>query len=188
LPADRVLTVLGAADPHLFKGHQRGDGAVGFVSAYYPRKSPETLIGIVRALRDTQFMLVGRGWKASPVSATLARLDNLEIFERPYADYPELYQLMDVFVSPSSLEGGPIPLLEAMMSNVYPVATRTGFAPDVINDGVNGLLCDVGSSAQELAELVARAGDSDAEIRSSVLRLDWPRFARCIHEALGGAS
>ena len=59
--------------------------------------------------------------------------------------YPDLYSKMDVFVSPSILEGGPVPILESMMSNCVPVASKTGFCPDIINHGQNGFL----ASSQE---------------------------------------
>lgn len=50
----------------------------------------------------------------------------------------------DVFVLPSHREVLPISLLEAMASGLASVATRVGAVPEVIEDGVNGLLCDVG--------------------------------------------
>ena len=127
-------------DDERFRPHVRSGGVVGFCSAYYERKNPSTIIDIVRAVPSEEFILVGRGWDSSPWATTLSSLPNLRCVEADYADYPMLYDEMDVFVSPSTLEGGPMPLLEAMMCNVVPIATRTGFAPDLIEHGVNGLL------------------------------------------------
>ncbi len=57
-----------------------------------------------------------------------------------------IYSTFDVFLSISNLEGGPIPLVEAMMSNAVPVASRTGFAPDLIQHGENGFIFDLDAS------------------------------------------
>ncbi|HWI20083.1 MAG TPA: glycosyltransferase, partial [Vicinamibacterales bacterium] len=84
---------------------------------------------------------------------------------------------MDVFVSLAQLEGGPIPLIETMMCNVVPVASRTGFAPDLITHGDNGFLFDVDAPASTIAELVQAALAHDVDIRASVAHLTWERFA-----------
>ena len=97
---------------------------------------------------------------------------------------------MDVFVSPASLEGGPIPLIETMMCNVVPVASRTGFAPDLITHGKNRFLFDVGSSAEQVRVLIEEAFKSQEDIRATVEHLSWQRFSERIQRTLGleGAS
>ena len=47
-----------------------------------------------------------------------------------------------IFVLPSHWEGQPIALLEAMASGAAVVATRVGAIPDVVRDGVDGLLVE----------------------------------------------
>jgi glycosyltransferase involved in cell wall biosynthesis len=129
---------------------------------------------------------MGRGWNACPGFADLLRLPNFEYREGSYADYPAFYRELDVFVSLAALEGGPVPLVESMMSNVVPVATRTGFAPDLIHDGENGFLCEIDAPASAVASLVDRAFSSTADIRHTVEHLTWRRFSRLIQEqALG---
>ncbi len=53
-------------------------------------------------------------------------------------------QSAHVFVMNSKSEGGPRVALEAMAAGVPVVATRVGVMPDVIRDGENGVLMDVG--------------------------------------------
>jgi glycosyltransferase involved in cell wall biosynthesis len=79
-----------------------------------------------------------------------------------------------------------VPLVEAMMSNVVPVATRTGFAPDLIRDGDNGFLCDIDAPACAVAALVERAFGSTADVRRTVEHLTWRRFSERIQEAALG--
>ena len=61
--------------------------------------------------------------------------------------------MCDVFAAGSRSEGFGLPILEAMACRCPVVATRTGCAPDVIEDGVNGFVVDVGDAAAMGARL-----------------------------------
>lgn len=69
-------------------------------------------------------------------------------------DIPELLALSDLFIFPSVSEGLPLVLLEAMAAGKPCVAFRLGPMPEVIADGVTGLLTEPGS-AQALAQAIA---------------------------------
>jgi sugar transferase (PEP-CTERM/EpsH1 system associated) len=56
------------------------------------------------------------------------------------ADVPSILAAMDVFVLPSIAEGMSNTLLEAMASGLPLVATRVGGNPELVEDGVNGVL------------------------------------------------
>lgn len=174
---DRVRVVVPGTDPNRFPGHRRGGGAVGFCSAFYDRKAPEKILDIVSAEQSEQFILLGRSWTEWERWPELAAKPNLEYVEAPYDEYPTHYGRMDVFVSPSRLEGGPIPLLEAMMSNVVPVATDTGFARDLIEDGENGLIVPSTCDAEAFVEAIARARSITTDVRATVRHRTWTRFS-----------
>jgi len=59
-------------------------------------------------------------------------------------DIREYYRASDIFVLPSHGEGMSNALLEAMASGLAVVATRVGAAPEMILDGVDGLLVEPG--------------------------------------------
>lgn len=173
----KVTYVLGAADPNIFQPHQRSGGAVGFCTAYYPRKDPDRILNIIKLLPHRKFILLGRDWDQYEKFAELIALPNLSYIEAPYSDYPQYYAMMDVFASPARLEGGPIPLIEAMMCNVVPVASKTGFAPDIITQGENGFLFEVDSSTEVICELIEQAFQIKTDIRKTVEHLSWKNFS-----------
>ena len=125
------------------------------------------------------------GWNNYARFGEMQQLSNFEYLEAAYHDYPTFYSQMDVFVSPSTLEGGPIPLIEAMMANVVPVASRTGFAPDIIRHGENGYLFDTSAPPEVVCELIERAFVLKGDIRSTVLAYSWDRFAENVVASMG---
>jgi glycosyltransferase involved in cell wall biosynthesis len=174
---EKVTYVLGAADPEVFQFHPRSQGAIGFCTAYYARKEPDRILEIVQSLPHRQFILLGRKWQNYERFEELVSLPNFTYVDAPYAEYPQYYAQMDVFVSPAKLEGGPIPLVEAMMCNVVPVASRTGFAPDLIQPGENGFLFDVDSSVAEICQRIEQAYELKTDVRQTVEHLSWKNFS-----------
>ncbi|MBI3300256.1 MAG: glycosyltransferase family 4 protein [Elusimicrobia bacterium] len=183
----RLAWIPAAADPALFEPHRRGLGAVGFSTAYYERKRPALVLELARRLPQRKFIMLGRRWREWPRFAELSELPNFEYVEAPYSEYPRHYARMDVFVSPGVLEGGPIPLIEAMMCNAAPVASATGFAPDIIRHGDNGFLFDPQAPAERVAELIEQAYRLGADVRRTVEHLSWENYAARLRAMLGVA-
>jgi glycosyltransferase involved in cell wall biosynthesis len=187
----RIHTVLGGASPESFRTKIRGQGAIGFVGAYYERKNPKLMLEVMRRMPEHRFILLGPSpsevenhallWANSPMHRELSALSNLELVEAKYADYPAFYDRMDVYVSLSKLEGGPIPLIEAMFANAVPVVTRTGFAEDIVRDGQNGWLLDLECSVTDVVSRIENAvADQITDIRTTAQGLSWAAFGRTI--------
>jgi glycosyltransferase involved in cell wall biosynthesis len=182
----KVSVCIGGADPSIFRPHKRGLGKVGFCTAFYERKSPEKIIQIVELMPHLDFILIGRNWNNYQGFEHLNNLNNLQYVEATYDEYPGLYGTMDVFVSVSKLEGGPIPLIESMMCNIVPVASRTGFAPDIIRNGENGYLFDIDSEVRDICKLIDKAMNisNDVDISLSVEDLSWSKFSQKIEHKI----
>jgi glycosyltransferase involved in cell wall biosynthesis len=78
-----------------------------------------------------------------------------------------------IFVLPSYSEGLPMAVLEAMANGAVPVTTAVGAIPEVVTDGVSGLLVKPGEPEQLAAAL--RSLIVDAELRN---RLAAAAYAR----------
>lgn len=66
----------------------------------------------------------------------------------------------DVFVLPSAAEACPMALLQAMACGLPVVATRVGGVPEVVREGVDGILVDAGDDEQLVAALTLLAEDA----------------------------
>lgn len=184
LHPERGIVVLGGADPGMFRGHRRDDGAIGLSSAFYERKNPDVLLELIKRMPHRRFELLGRGWNQYALFEEMLAAPNFSYRTAPYREYPAIYAGWDVFLSMSTLEGGPIPLLEAMMENAVPVASDTGFAPDLIRPGSNGFIFAPDAPAAEIAALIEQAFALDSDVRASVLAYDWDNFSRQIMESV----
>lgn len=180
LQPGRSCVVLGGADPDMFRAHKRGAGVIGLSSAFYERKRPHALLDLVYRMPHRRFVLVGRDWQKFDQFNHLIAAPNFSYLEESYDHYPAIYDRFDVFLSLSTLEGGPIPLIETMMANAVPVASRTGFAADLITHGQNGFLFETEAAPNEIAGLIERAFTLEADIRSTVIDYSWYRFAAVV--------
>ena len=164
-----------------FYGHDRGFGDVGFCSSFHVRKNPKLLYDIVKNMPQHTFHLIGQNWDNYEDFHKIKSLPNFVYHKRiPYKDYPEMYSKIDVFVSPSLLEGGPVPVLEAMMSNCVPVASKTGYCTDLIQHGENGFLFDVDATYKDVLPLIEKAFLLKTDVRKTVMPYTWENCAKTI--------
>ena len=130
---------LGIAPGHL---------AIGSVGLLAERKGYEYLIRALAALLpdvpSIRLVLIGGG-EQEQYLRTLA--DELGL--TPYVhflgwrgDVPDLLSVLDLYVQPSLTEGLPHTVVEAAASGLPIVATRVGGIPEVIQDGISGVLVD----------------------------------------------
>lgn len=100
----------------------------------------------------TQFRVYGDGVLREELLAYADQLglDGKDIFVGAFTRREELSQIMaqtDIFVMSSILEGQPLGMVEAMAYGCPIVVTSVGGIPELIEEGVNGLLCQPGDSA-----------------------------------------
>jgi glycosyltransferase involved in cell wall biosynthesis len=82
-------------------------------------------------------------------------------------DITNVLAATDVFVLPSRSEGNSGALLEAMTYRLPCIATKVGYAPDLIENGVNGLLVERGSEDQLSNAMISLA--KNPKLRSKIV-------------------
>jgi glycosyltransferase involved in cell wall biosynthesis len=97
---------------------------------------------IREAIPEARFVLVGRGPLEDQVRRQAGEmgLNGTVVFAGFRTDVPRVAASFDVFALPSLYEGLSIALLEVMALGKPVVVTRVGGSPEVVSDGVDGLL------------------------------------------------
>ncbi|MEO6708669.1 MAG: glycosyltransferase family 4 protein, partial [Planctomycetota bacterium] len=138
--------------------------------------------GIILALKslpdDVELLVAGDGdmlepWKRCATELGLEKRVHF-LGNRPYAEIPLLIRASEIFVLNSTYEGLSHTLLEVCALGTPAVATDIGGNPEVIEDGVNGLLVHPGDPT-ELSRAIGRLlGDRELQRRfreASILRM-----------------
>jgi len=163
----RVHLIPPGVNPSLFDGPFEdpfsgvGKPRVLFVGRLAPQKGVGTLVAAAGLLKDpsAQVLLVGDGPKRKALEREAKRIgvaDRLHFVGFFAHDrLPAVLAHADVLVLPSLYEELGTVLLEVMQAALPIVASKTGGIPDVIEDGVNGLLVPPGE-AEALAYAINR--------------------------------
>ena len=93
-------------------------------------------------------------------------------------DLGNILAAVDIFAMPSYWEGLPLSMVLAMGAGLPVVASRVAGIPEVVDDGVNGLLVDAGNSTQLARALATLVNDSQLRSRlgSAAKAFVLPRF------------
>lgn len=115
--------------------------------------------------RNVRLRLVGDGPERASIEQRVDELGlrNHVILEgvKDQTEVRRLYERADCFALSSSSEGVPVALMEAMAMGIPSVATRITGVPELIRDGIDGLLVTT-SDADELTAALARLMDDPA--------------------------
>lgn len=97
---------------------------------------------ICRRISQTSFVLVGDGNERPAIEEHVRRVGMQDhfIFLGRRADVPEVLDCCELSVLASRSEGFPNVVLEAMAAGLPVVATQVGGIPEIIEDGLSGLL------------------------------------------------
>ena len=135
-----------------------------FLGELGKRKGIYELLEVLSEIKDSNIKLLYGG--NGEVENVNRRIVELGIAEK--AEYLgwvsgekkiDVFNLSDVFVLPSYNEGLPISILEAMSYGLPIISTTVGGIPEIVENGVNGLLIEPGNkqSLRESIELLAKS-------------------------------
>jgi glycosyltransferase involved in cell wall biosynthesis len=212
IPAAKIVTIPAAYVPHGDRGArdlraELGLAAdtplVGTVAVLRPEKALEVLIAahalLVGTLPEARLIIAGDG----PCRSALAeRARAAGILDRVHflgvrSDVDALLGALDVGAICSDREGTPLMALECFANGTPLVATDVGGIPDLVKDGVNGLLVaprDPRALADAILALLRDPARAAALAQAARSRLEQFRIERiaerfaCLYEELAGAA
>ncbi|MGH2787977.1 MAG: glycosyltransferase [Actinomycetota bacterium] len=129
---------------------------VAYVARLAAVKRPDRFIDVAKRLAayrpNSIFLVAGAGELLDDMRARARPLDSRIRFLGWRSDVENVYAASDVVVLTSDNEGMPVSLIEAAVAGRPAVSVRAGSAPEVVVDGVTGVITD--ASADDIAGAV----------------------------------
>lgn len=160
LPENKTITIYNGIQLSRFQSHNRTRlDETKRILGLKPNSFVITTVAVLREPKGIQFMIkalpeiirhepnltylvVGDGIYASELKYLVNELGLEEhvIFTGYRTDIPGILSVSNLFVLPSLGDALPTVLIEALAAEKPIIATRVGGIPEIINDGINGLL------------------------------------------------
>ena len=128
-------------------GSFQKDG-VGWGEGLEPKliKGPDILCEVIRRIHkdfDIHVFLSGpaRGYVKQKLKES--NIPFTHIFFENYLDIVECYNVLDLYLITSRVEGGPQAVLEGMATGVPIVTTKVGMVPEIIKNKINGFITEI---------------------------------------------
>jgi glycosyltransferase involved in cell wall biosynthesis len=149
LPQDRVSVLTNPVEIKVVKPSVEVEkNSVLFVGRVSREKGITSLFDAARVCSDIPFVVAGN-YEAMPEARELAPGNVTLLGALPSQELGALYDKARIFVLPSVwYEGFPTVLLEAMSHGLPVVCSRIGGLPEIVDDGITGLLYEPGNVAE----------------------------------------
>jgi len=141
--------------------HQKPFFLLGTAGRLSPEKGFDLLIDTVKIIRDRAFpvglVIFGEGFQREALEKQVKSLGLQDYVQLPgFTDELDKHlPHFDIFVQSSHTEGLPNVLLESMAARTPVVATNVGGTPEVVDDGVTGMMVPP-ANATQLADAICR--------------------------------
>jgi N-acetyl-alpha-D-glucosaminyl L-malate synthase BshA len=140
-------------------------------SNFRPVKRVEDVVRVFFAVQqkhDCELALIGDGPDRSRLERLVHELGLAAKvrFLGKQLRFVEVLQAADVFLLPSEIESFGLAALEALSCGVPVVATRQGGIPEVVSDGENGFLAEIGD-LDAMRDAILRIFQDDGRMRKA---------------------
>ena len=152
-PAERIEVIPNMVNTaKLYRDMQIGH-YVAFAGRGSPEKGVATLLEAARSLPNIPFQLAGDFWRMPEVEKGKAA--NVELLGHLNGSRLDgFFRSCSLLVLPSNCyEGFPGAIIEAMLQGRAVICSRIGGLPEIVDDGVTGLLFEPGDAADLAAKL-----------------------------------
>lgn len=141
-----------------------GEAVVAMIAQFIPRKGHRYLLEAIPAILarcpQTRFLLLGQGPLLPEVRAHIASAGVSDRVQAPgfRDDLERMLKCFDLVVHPAEMEGLGVALLQAAAAGVPVVASAVGGIPEIVRDGLNGILVpprEVAALTHAITQLLA---------------------------------
>lgn len=128
------------------------DLAIFFIGRLSEEKNPDVFCEVAKELvgeKNLKFFLIGDGPAREEVEKRVKNINSNSLTYLGYkSEVAEYLSAADIFVLPSSIEGFPLSILEAMAMKVAVVASDVGAVSEIIEPGIDGIIVEPGSATE----------------------------------------
>lgn len=168
IPKQSIELIYGAIDRKIFFPNQsKKQGDYILIAGHCkPRKNPNKVLDLVINNPKIKFMFESHSWKEVILRNKVCN-SHISFWDGSDLSRGDLYRNASVLCNLSFLEGGPIPVLQALASGTPILSSDVGFVREVVKDGF-GRLIDLDLSIQQISEHLSEV----AFTKESVSTLD----------------
>ncbi len=116
----------------------------------------DAIPSIIQKFSNVKFFFAGADSSNGSVEkyAKAKNVDKYIIFAGFCNNVPEILSIFDIFILPSLWEGLPTSIIEAMAMGLPIIASKVGGIPELIDNGVNGILIEPRSPQQIASSII----------------------------------
>ena len=155
-PRDKVSKIYGAVDKGIYRPSEtmiRGEYIL-IAGDCKPRKNPYKVRELVLANKDLEFVFESKAWKS--IFADVEKLHgNISYWENRTTSNGDLYRNASALCNLSFLEGGPIPVLQALASGTPVLSSDVGFVQEVLQEDF-GQVLNLELGIEEISDLLKK--------------------------------
>jgi glycosyltransferase involved in cell wall biosynthesis len=148
---------------------------------FKPRKNPKLILETIESMPNILFILHGKNLDF--FTEPNIDLKNLRLIPFKYENQPYLVRNAHCLLSLSTVEGGPINVLEALSSGTPVVSTPVGFCQEIISNNI-GVILDKEPSLNEIQIAVQRSFEMKKFLKNQDLldgKLDLATFGKRVY-------
>ena len=136
------------------------DLAVFFVGRFSEEKNPDVFVRaaqqVLRKNKSVKFFMIGDGGMRDNIDAMIKQIEGDRVVNLGYqSEVARFLSAADIFVLPSSIEGFPLSILEAMAMKLAVIASDVGAIAEVLKSGDDGFVITPGS-ADEIYTIITK--------------------------------
>lgn len=153
---------------------QRDTPIIGTIAIFRKKKGHHILLeavpDILKVIPYTVFVFAGNGPEQERIKIKVKEM-NLEkhvIFLGLRSDIPDILKSLDIFVLPTLQEAFGTSIIEAMAVEKPVIASRVDGVPEIVKDGLNGILVEPGNPKNLTKAIIQLLQDRDGAERMGI--------------------